>query len=477
MKYQLFIIGLATLFCQTAMAEHRQSSELDTQHIEALTQLDSLKNPSDLQMTLPEIQHFSTKNGTPVQFVATPNLPMVDISLYFNAGSARDEAIKPHGFGIASLTGNMLKKGTTSKTENQIAEISEQLGIILSTEVYKDMFIVSLRSLSDENLDKAVALLSDIISNPSFPENSLARTKAQYMLAIEQQKEDPASIADITFDQHLYGNHPYANPTIGTQHSIPEIISKDLHTFQQRFLVAKNANIAITGNIDSLKAKQIGEILTKNLPIGEKAPLLPDAKPLTAQKRVHIPFDSTQTTIIMGQLGTKRAIDEATLQQQMNFNIANEVVGGGNFQAYLMQEIRKKRGLTYGIYAQMTPMQSQGIYQISFSTRNDKAQEGIDETLKILNNTTKNGIRQSEMDLTKDNLLNSFPLSFASNASINRTIGMMGFYGLPKDYLNTYQQRINFATLADVNQAYAKTIQPQNFLIVSVGNQENIDKK
>lgn len=477
MKYQLLIMGLSALLSQTAIAESHTSAELDTHDIKILPELDSLKNPSDLQMTLPNIQHFSTKNGTSVQFVATPNLPMVDISLYFNAGSARDETIKPQGFGIASLTGNMLNKGTTSKTENQIAEMSEQLGIILSTEVHKDMFIVSFRSLSDEKLDKAIALLSDIITNPSFPENSLARSKAQYMLAIEQQKEDPASIADIAFHQHLYGNHPYAHPTIGTQESIPEIVAQDLHAFQQRFLVAKNANIAITGNINRAKAEQIADILTKNLPIGEKAPKLPDAKPLTMQKHIHIPFDSTQTTIIMGQLGTKRANDASSLQQQMNFNIANEVIGGSNFQAYLMQEIRKKRGLTYGIYAQMTPMQSQGSYQISFSTRNDKAKEGIDETLKILNNATKNGIKQHEMTLTKDNLLNSFPLGFASNASINRTIGMMGFYDLPKDYLSLYQQRIDRSTLPDIHQAYANVVEPQNFLIVTVGNQHNVDKK
>ena len=118
-------------------------------------------------------------------------------------------------------------------------------------------------------------------------------------------------------------------------------------------------------------------------------------------------------------------------------------------------------------------MLSQGSYQISFSTRNDKAQEGIDETLKIINNTAKNGIYQQELDLTKDNLLNSFPLSFASNASINSTIGMMGFYGLPDDYLNNYTQRINNATLNTVNQSY-KMVNTDKFLIVTVGNLDKV---
>ena len=173
-------------------------------------------------------------------------------------------------------------------------------------------------------------------------------------------------------------------------------------------MVANNANIAITGDISLEKAQQISNRLTAQMPIGKKADNLPDATPLKQGKRVHIPFNSTQTSIIMGQLGSKRGVDENTLQQQMNFAIADEVVGGGNFQARLMDEIRKKRGLTYGIYSGMTPMLSQGSYQISFSTRNDKAQEGIDETLKIINNTAKNGIYQQELDLTKDNLIKQF---------------------------------------------------------------------
>lgn len=296
------------------------------------------------------------------------------------------------------------------------------------------------------------------------------------MLAIEQQKEDPASIAEIAFDKYLYANHPYAHPTDGTQDSIPTIVADDLRKFQQKFLVAQNANIAITGNISPQKAQQIANFLTKNLPTGSKAEKLPDAKPLTTYKHIHIPFDSTQTNIVIGQLGTKRATTAQALQQQMNFNIANEVIGGGNFQAYLMQEIRKKRGLTYGIYAHMTPMQSQGSYQINFSTRNEKAQEAIDATLNILNHASKNGIRQDEMDLTKDNLLNSFPIGFASNSAINRTIGMMGFYGLPNDYLNQYQPMIEKATLSDVNQAYAELVKPNKFLIISVGSQENSPK-
>ena len=466
--------GLLCSQASFAVTETHQSDDININEIKVLNQLDSLKNEQPLQMTLPNIEHFHTETGTPVAFVQTPNLPMVDISVYFNAGSARDEAVKPNAFGTASLVASMLEKGTTSKNEDEIAEISEQLGVNLSANAYKDMFIVSLRSLSaSDSLDPAVDLMADVIGKPSFPANSLARTKAQYMLAIEKGKEDPNTIANLAFDKELYGNHPYAHPTIGTQQSIPDIQAQDLQQFHQQFLVANNANIAITGDISLEKAQQISNRLTAQMPIGKKAGNLPDATPLKQGKKVHIPFDSTQTSIIMGQLGSKRGVDENTLQQQMNFAIADEVVGGGNFQARLMDEIRKKRGLTYGIYSGMTPMLSQGSYQISFSTRNDKAQEGIDETLKIINNTAKNGIYQQELDLTKDNLLNSFPLSFASNASINSTIGMMGFYGLPDDYLNNYTQRINNATLNTVNQSY-KMVNTDKFLIVTVGNLDKV---
>ena len=479
------LLLLASLVTQTALADtptngdNHTSGEIDPNApIVALDQLTSVKNTSPLQVTIPKIIHFTTDAGTPVALVQAHNLPIVDVSIYFNAGSARDEAIKSGGYGIASMTASLLDQGTTTKSEDDIAEISEQLGVNLSTQAYKDMFIVSLRSLSDATyLSPAMSLMSDIISHPTFPTANVERTKAQYLISLQQSKEDPDSIASKAFAQALYGNHPYAHPTQGTEQSIANITATDLKNFARQFLVAKNANIAITGDISVEAARQLANQLTQQIPSGNAAAKLPDAKPLRAAKTLHVPFDSTQTTVMMGQLGQKRQTDTVALQQQTNFAIADDVVGGGNFQARLMQEIRKKRGLTYGIYSGTTPMLSQGSYTIQFSTRNEKTQEAIDATKQVLNNTVQQGITANELALTKDSMINSFPTSFASNAAMNATIGMMGFYQLPDSYLSDYVTRLQKADLDAVNQSYKQSINPNNFLIVTVGKDGKTNKQ
>lgn len=470
-----FALLLATTVshAETLQADSHSTNNIDPNTpIVALNTLDSLKNTKKLTVNLPTIHHFTTANGMKVALVQTHNLPMVDISLYFNAGSARDEAIKPSGFGLASLTASMLEQGTTTKSQDELAEAIEQLGIVLEPSAYKDMFTVNLRTLSDDKyLTPAVNLLTDIVAHPTFPQANLERTKAQYLVGLQREQEDPDTIASKTFSKALYGEHPYAHPTDGTLESIPIITQADLQAFAKRFLVARNGNIAITGDISLAKAKQLAEQISGQLATGTPAPSLPDAKPLTHAKTIHVPFDSTQTSVIIGQLGDKRVTTPAGLQRQTNFAIADDVVGGGNFQARLMADIRKKRGLTYGIYSGMTPMQSQGAYTISFSTRNEKADEAIQATLDVVNDTLKNGISQNELNLTKDSQINRFPLTLASNASINSTLGIMGFYQLPDSYLTNTVARIEQADLASVNQSYRNLIESNKFLTVTVGKQ------
>lgn len=477
----LTLLGTATLSATLSHAEsHPAPIEDADKPIVALNTLTSLKNAQPVPVNLPTIQRFTTAQGTPVLFVQATTLPIVDVSLQFNAGSARDEAIKKGGFGLASLTASMLQQGTARHDENAIAETTEQLGVKLNTMVYRDMFGLSLRSLSDEKyLLPAIDLMREIVSEPTFPETNLARVKSQYVVGLTENEENPEAIASKTFNENLFGNHPYAHPVDGTIDSIRGIKRSDLQAFAKQFLVARNANIAITGNITRAQAEQLANRLTANLTVGAPAPALPDPKPLADGKRIHIPFDSNQTFIVMGQLGDKVARDAEGLQRQTNVALADDIIGGSGFQARLMKEVRTKRGFTYGIYSSLVPMQSIGSYGIAFSTSNDKAKEAIDVTLDVVKDATTRGVTPQELALNKDSQINSFPLSLANNGAINRRLGMMGFYQLPDSYLTEQVKRINQATLTDVNQSYKTLVDPSRFLIVTVGDAKDtkISKK
>ena len=473
------LLGLTTL-TMTAQAnttgaeEYRGSAAVDTSApIAALSKLTSLDDDKPLTVTIPTIQQFKTKAGVPVRFVQTTALPIVDIDLRFNAGSARDGSISSTGFGIANMTATMLTQGSKRLDENEFTRAVETLGINLNSSAYKDMFIVSLRSLSDDkHLLPAVDLMTQMLSEPAFDDSILARNKARLLVGLQQQKQDPNSLASIAFSEALYGEHPYAHPSAGTLESVPTIEKQQLIDFKNRYLVAANASVAITGNLTLEQAKKLAEDITSKLPKGQPATELPEPKPLSQAKHIHIPFPSTQTTVLMGQLGDKRATDPQSQQKQTNFAVGNEVLAGGDFNARLMTEIRQNLGYTYGISGSMNPMLARGPYQIGFSTRNDKARAAIDASLDVINDTLEKGITSTEMRLTTDNLKNSFPMGFASNAGINGLLGMMNFYQLPNSYLTDYVKRVDQVKLSEVNQTMRDTLKPDDFLIVTVG-QEN----
>lgn len=473
------LLGLTTLTMAaqadtTSAEEYRDSTEVDTSApIAALSKLTSLDDDKPLKVTVPTIQQFKTKAGVPVRFVQTTALPIVDIDLRFNAGSARDGSISSTGFGIANMTATMLTQGSKRLDENEFTRAVETLGIDLNSSAYKDMFIVSLRSLSDDkHLLPAVDLMTQMLSEPAFDENILARNKARLLVGLQQQKQDPNSLASIAFNEALYGDHPYAHPSAGTLESVPTIEKQQLIDFKNRYLVAANASVAITGNLTLEQAKKLAEDITSKLPKGQPATELPEPKPLSQAKHIHIPFPSTQTTVLMGQLGDKRATDPQSQQKQTNFAVGNEILAGGDFNARLMTEVRQNLGYTYGISGSMNPMLARGPYQIGFSTRNDKARAAIDASLAVINDTLEKGVTNTEMRLTTDNLKNSFPMSFASNAGINGLLGMMNFYQLPNNYLTDYVKRIDQVQLSEVNQTMRDTLKPDDFLIVTVGQED-----
>lgn len=473
------LLGLTTLTMAaqadiTSAEEYRDSTAVDTSApIAALSKLTSLDDDKPLKVTVPTIQQFKTKAGVPVRFVQTKALPIVDIDLRFNAGSARDGSISKTGFGIASMTATMLTQGSKRLDENEFTRAVETLGINLNSSAYKDMFIVSLRSLSDDkHLLPAVDLMTQMLSEPAFDENILARNKARLLVGLQQQKQDPNSLASIAFNKELYGEHPYAHPSAGTLESVPTIEKQQLIDFKNRYLVAANASVAITGNLTLEQAKKLAEDITSKLPKGQPATELPEPKPLSQAKHIHIPFPSTQTTVLMGQLGDKRATDTQSQQKQTNFAVGNEVLAGGDFNARLMTEIRQNLGYTYGISGSMNPMLARGPYQIGFSTRNDKARAAIDASLAVINDTLEKGVTNTEMRLTTDSLKNSFPMGFASNAGINGLLGMMNFYQLPDNYLTDYVKRIDQVQLSEVNKTMRDTLKPDDFLIVTVGQED-----
>lgn len=406
-------------------------------------------------------ERWETKNGVRVVFYQAMEVPMLDLSLAFAAGSAYDG----EHFGLSALTTNLMDQGNAGLDATAIADSLADVGAQFNAETSRNMAVFSLRTLTNkEALDPAKITFNKIINHPDFPDAAFAREKQQLLMAIKQDQESPDDVANLKFFNALYKDHPYGHPVNGLSDTVSALTKEQVKTFYQQYFVAKNALLIIVGAVDSPTAHQIAEQVTQELKPGKRAAPIPMAKPLDAGQSIQVKFPSSQTIVRLGQLGIapKNPLYFPLL-------VGNYILGGGSLTSRLAIEVREKQGLTYGIDSQFSPMPGRGPFLISLSTKGDEAQKAIKLSEEILQQFIKEGPKQEELEAAKLYLTGSFPLSLASNSSIAALLLRMTFYELPEDYLDTYIAHINEITLDQIQKAFNENVTPQTLLLVTVG--------
>lgn len=412
----------------------------------------------------PKIENWTSENGLEVYYVNVPELPMVDLRLTFDAGGARDGK----QFGIAGMTSAMLDKGTKDKNADQIAEAFESVGANFGAGSARDMAWISLRTLTlPDEQHKALTTWLDVIKNASFPEKDFARLSKQALVGLEAEKQSPGAIASKTFYKHLYGDHPYASPQSGTEESIKAMKVDDLKAYYKRYFVAKNAQLAIVGSVNRQQAEGLAKQIALSLEAGEKAAAIPAVKPLEKSEVVHIDFPSSQSHVMIGQPGTKRGDKD-----YYALYLGNHGLGGSGFTSRLMKEIRVKRGLSYSVYSYFISMREPGPFLLGLQTKNSQVDEAIKVAGEVVETFKKDGPSAKNLQDSKINITGGFPLKTASNDDIIGYIAMIGFYGLPLDYLDTFTNKIDKITREDVMDAYNRRLHTDKFLTVIVGKKE-----
>lgn len=411
------------------------------------------------------LQRWQTSNGARVYFVAAPELPMLDVRVLFDAGSARDH-IQP---GLARLTAAMIGEGTPSHSVDAINEGFESVGADFSASSHRDMAVVQLRSLTTpELLAPALALFTDVVAHPSFPGDAVERIRGQMLVGLQRDEEEPATIASRSFMAALYMVHPYAVPPEGTVASVKSLRAEDLRGFHQRFYTARNAVIAIAGAVDRDQAAKIAEKFSAALATGMPAPELP-VPPAPTGGSFHVKFDSKQTHILIGLPAIRRNDpDEAALE------VANQVLGGDGLTSLLGEEIRNKRGLAYSAGSSFRAMRSVGPFSIQMQTRNDAAGEALGVSLETVRQFAKTGPTPQQFEDARRQLVGSYPLQLAGNSAIVSTLGMLGFYGLPDDYLEQQLSKIEKLSAEDVRAAFARHVPIDRLMVVTLGPEKPV---
>jgi len=409
----------------------------------------------------PQIEEWKTDKGARVYYVPAPELPMVDVKIVFDAGSAQDKDLP----GTALLTNAMLAEGAGGQTADQISAAFEDVGANFGNASQRDMATLSLRSLTAEPaLSTALDALKLVLTKPDFPQAAFERLQKQVLLGLQAENQSPRALSARAFYANVFGENPYANMPVGQAEVVEQLNVKTLKKFYQQYYVARNATVVLVGAIDKAQAKVIAEQLMADLPEGEMADPLNQVSALTEAKQVEIAHPSQQTHILMGQPCISRDDED-----YFPLYVGNHILGGSGLVSQLSNEVREKRGLSYSTYSYFRPMHQQGPYQFGLQTRNDQAQEALEVMQATLKAFIINGPTEAELTAAKQNITGGFALRIDSNSKIADYLAMIGFYGLPLTYLDTFKDKVMAVTAADIKSAYERRVHPDKMVTIMVG--------
>ena len=245
--------------------------------------------------------------------------------------------------------------------------------------------------------------------------------------------------------------------------AIEAIAVDDLIKFHRRYYVAENASLAIVGDLTIAQAKHYANRVTQHLLAGKVAGDLPVPKQTTS-KTLSVNFASEQTSIKIGMPLISRHDPDYYI-----FMVGNHILGGNGSNSRLMQIIREEHGLSYNVYSYISPLESQGPFEMGLQTRNHQ----VDAALKLLDESLdafiKNGPTQTELDQAKSNIIGGFALRLDSNRKLLDQLSVIGFYQLPLDYLDKYSKQIESVTADDIRRVFQKRLKPEQMIRVIVG--------
>jgi zinc protease len=415
-----------------------------------------------------QIQSWTLNNGARVLFVENHTIPMLDVSVEFDAGARRDPTGKS---GTASLTNAMLARGLQGAdgeppmNEAQISDAFADVAAQRGGGAGSDRGGLTLRTLSSRTeRDSALNMLARLLSQPSFPADLLARDKARTIAGIREADTKPEAIANKTIWRLMYGDHPYAKQE--TVESVETITRDDLLAFHRTHYVANRAVIAMIGDVTREEADGIAKQLTARLPQGAPLPALPAVAPAQAasEKIVH---PASQAHILIGMPAVVRGDPDF-----FALTVGNYVLGGGGFVSRLTREVREKRGLSYSVYSYFAPMAQSGPFEVGLQTKKEQAAQALQVVHDTLAAFLRDGPTSRELQAAKDNLIGGFALRIDNNRKILDNIAVIGFYNLPLDYLDTWTTQIAKVTTADIKTAFNRKLMADKLSTVVVGSGE-----
>jgi len=399
-------------------------------------------------------------NGLQVVVVMHHEQPAVNLRLMVGVGAAVDPIGKK---GVASLTGQLLDQGTTTRTASEIAESIDTVGGLLSVGAGSDLSFVNALVMTD-SFEFGVELVGDIARNPSFAPEEIERQRQQVLSGLQVSYDDPAYLAGVVFGRLVYGDHPYGLPATGTPESVRAISRADLRAFHGTHYAPNNALLAIVGDIEASAAFTAAERVFGDW----------QRKALPPTTMVEVPEPTHRVVVIdkPGSLQTAIRAGHAALSRTspdyLAFDVAIKILGGegGN---RLGSVLRTERSLTYAASADIASRRFGGDFMGETDTRSDATAEVLRLMVEEVARLRRERVSRRELENAQAYLAGSFPLTVETPNAIAAQVLEALLYGLDLDDLPKYPERINAFSVEDIRRVSRRYLQPDRLSIVLVG--------
>lgn len=426
----------------------------------AIAQIDRSKMPEPgpaPEIRFGDAESFTLKNGLKVFVIKNSKLPRVTYSLILD----RDPILEGEKAGMLGFVGEMMTAGTKNRSKDQFNEEIDFLGARISASATS----ISASTLT-KHQEKVLELMADVLYNPLFPEDELSKLKTQSKSGLALAKNDPSTISSILSNKLVYGSdHPYGE--VETELTIENISVEDVKKYYNTYFKPNIAYLAIVGDVNLDEAKKLVE---KHFSSWKKAdiPTFTYALPVAPSENVVALVDraSSQQSVINITYPIQNHLPS---EDYLAGRIVGQVLGGGG-SSRLFMNLREDKGFTYGSYASVGSDRLIANFTAGASVRGTATDSAVYEIIYEIKNMRENGITKEELAAAKANLSGSFGRSLENPGTVANFAINTQRYGLPKDFYNTYLQRLNALTVEDVNAAANKFLNPENMYITVVGN-------
>jgi zinc protease len=453
-SFSTVLLGLLALAVALAVPALAQEAKKPKQTPPAPAPTQPVRFPSFLQKTLP--------NGLQVVVIEQHENPSVSIRMVSNAGQAFNPAGKA---GLADATASLLTKGAGARSAQQIAETIDFVGGNLNASGGLDSGYVNALITSDQ-LDLGLDLVADVVLRPTFPPEEIDRWRKQALSGLQIQQGSAGYLAGSALQRLAYGDHPYGLPGDGTAESVKAITREDVVGFHRRHYIPNGTLLAVVGDVKPADALAEVEARFGGWARGEDLKF-PQVKSAARDKPLLLVIDkpdAVQTEIRIGEIGI--AFRDPDL---FSAQVFDGIVGSGP-DSRLYQEIRQKRGLSYGASSTIVATQQPGPFLASTSTKTESTVEALGLMLEVLRGLQSAPVPSPELDAAKTFISGAFPLEIETADGIANKILEALRYGYGREFVESYNRKIDAVTPADVQRFARERVHPDRLVMVLAGN-------